>query len=132
MSKEAELVIVIKMRASIIIIGLALMAIYIVHCDAFAIGGDSALIRIKRTVTTVPNTKTVTTLKPPAQNEPGLPKDGDDEGKGEDKKDDNVEGNDKPADEKDSKTNAAIGLKSSPFKMIPFAVLSVVAAKIIM
>lgn len=104
------------MRASILIVGLALMAVYIVHCEGFTIDTvleNENLIRVKRDDDTA--------TPAPA---PGAPAGGAADG---------AAGSDaKPADTKDSKNNTAIHLGSSSFQTMQFVVLPIVAAKIMM
>lgn len=102
------------MRASILILGLALMAVYIVHCEGFTIDTvleNDNLIRVKRD-------------DAPAAPDGDAPKPaGDDKPAG---------GDTTPADKKDSKNNTAIHLGSSSFQTMQLVVLPIVAAKIMM
>lgn len=108
------------MRVSIIILGLALMAIYIAHCDAYAIAKDHGDANGGVFADSGPND---TTAAPgPVENPKG--------GNGSEKKDE--EKDEGKGDETDSKNNTAVHLESSLFKTIQFVVLPIVAAKIMM
>lgn len=107
------------MRVSIIIFGLALMAIYIVHCDAYAIAKDHGNAVAGVFASVPPNTTTT-----------GPDENGSEGGNGSEKKDE--EKDEGKGDETDSKNNTAVHLESSLFKTIQFVVLPIVAAKIMM
>lgn len=108
------------MRVSIIILGLALMAIYIAHCDAYAIAKDHGNAVVAGSGTTEPANTNPTTIAP------GSDENGSEGGNGSEKKDE------EKGDETDSKNNTAVHLESSLFKTIQFVVLPIVAAKIMM
>lgn len=108
------------MRASILILGLALMAIYIVHCEAFAIDGDSGiLVRVKRQDDPAPADEAAGDA--PKGDAPA----------GDAPKGDGAAA--KPGDKKEKTANGtAIHIEGSAFKTMQFVVLPIVAAKIMM
>lgn len=91
------------MRASILVLGLVLMAVYVVYCDAYAINEDAELIRVKR--------------------DPGSEGNGTNGGGGSGT---GGSGNEKTEDA----NNTAIYLDRSLYKTMSFVVLPIVAAKI--
>lgn len=109
------------MRASILILGLALMAVYIVQSEAFSIDGDSGiLVRVKRQDD-----------PPPADEAAGDTPAGDKPAGDAPKGDAGAAA--KPGDKKEKSANGtAIHIEGSAFKTMQFVVLPIVAAKIMM